>query len=114
GRRALPLPGGVAGGQRDAVGRPRPRARRGGAARGRAARRGATRAAPARYRLPMILASGTTQILLATGAGAFAIVLGGIAVYFTLDGEDRTKLGVLLRHPVRYIFKEDEPEPRDF
>jgi hypothetical protein len=60
-----------------------------------------------------ILASGTTQILLATGAGAFAIAIGGIAVYFTLDGEDRTKLGVLLRHPVKAIFTEDEPDRDD-
>ena len=49
----------------------------------------------------MIIASGTTQILLATGAGAFATSIGGIGVYFTLDAEDRTKLGVLLRHPVQ-------------
>jgi hypothetical protein len=62
---------------------------------------------------PMILASGTTQILLATGAGAFAIVIGGIAVFFTLDTEDRHKLGVLLRHPVKSIFTEDEPDPDD-
>ena len=62
----------------------------------------------------MILASGTTQILLATGAGAFAVAIGGIAIYFTLDGEDRTKLGYLLRHPVKTIFTEDEPDPDDF
>jgi hypothetical protein len=61
-----------------------------------------------------ILASGTTQILLATGAGAFAIVLGGIAVFFTLDQEDRGKLGTLLRHPVRAIFTEDQPDPDDW
>ncbi|MDX6685250.1 MAG: hypothetical protein QOF26_1936 [Baekduia sp.] len=61
-----------------------------------------------------ILASGTTQILLATGAGAFAIIIGAIAVYFTLDGEDRAKVGALLRHPVRTIFTEDEPDPDDF
>jgi hypothetical protein len=64
--------------------------------------------------LSLILASGTTQILLATGAGAFAIVIGGIAVYFTLDTEDRGKLGALLRHPVRTIFTEDEPDPDDW
>jgi hypothetical protein len=52
--------------------------------------------------------------LLATGAGAFAIAVAGVALYFTLDGEDRTKLGVLLRHPVRSIFTEDEPDPDDF
>jgi hypothetical protein len=62
----------------------------------------------------MILASGTTQILLATGAGAFAIVIGAVAVYFTLDADDRSKLGVLLRHPVKTIFTEDEPDPDDF
>jgi hypothetical protein len=62
----------------------------------------------------MILASGTTQILLATGAGAFAILVGGVGVYFTLDAGDRSKLGVLLRHPVKTIFTEDEPDPDDF
>ncbi|HWI72912.1 MAG TPA: hypothetical protein VNT55_13240 [Baekduia sp.] len=61
-----------------------------------------------------ILASGTTEILLATGAGAFAIAVGGVAVFFTLDAEDRAKLGVLLRHPVKAIFTEDEPDPDDF
>jgi hypothetical protein len=61
----------------------------------------------------MILASGVTQILLATGAGAFAIVVGGVAVYFTLDAADRTKAGALLRHPVRAIFAEDAPDPDD-
>jgi hypothetical protein len=61
----------------------------------------------------VIIASGTTQILLATGAGAFAIVIGGIGVFFTLDAEDRSKLGVLLRHPVRTIFTEDEPDRDD-
>jgi hypothetical protein len=61
----------------------------------------------------MIIASGTTQILLATGAGAFAIVVGGIGVYFTLDAEGRGKLGVLLRHPIRTIFTEDEPDHDD-
>jgi hypothetical protein len=58
-----------------------------------------------------ILASGTTQILLATGAGAFATAVAGVAVFFTLDAEDRAKLGVLLRHPVKAIFTEDEPDP---
>lgn len=62
----------------------------------------------------MIIASGTTQILLATGAGAFAIVIGGVGVWFTLDSEDRQKLGFLLRHPVKTIFTEDEPDPDDF
>jgi hypothetical protein len=61
-----------------------------------------------------ILASGTTQILLATGAGAFAIVVGAIGIFFTLDAEDRGKLGVLLRHPLKTIFSEDEPDPDDF
>jgi hypothetical protein len=61
-----------------------------------------------------ILASGTTQILLATGAGAFAIAVAGVALFFTLDAEDRTKLGVVLRHPVKAIFTEDEPDPDDF
>ena len=61
-----------------------------------------------------ILASGTTQILLATGAGAFAIAVAGVALFFTLDAEDRSKLGVLLRHPVKAIFTEDEPDPDDF
>jgi hypothetical protein len=60
-----------------------------------------------------ILASGTTQILLATGAGALAIGVGGVAVFFTLDAEDRGKLGLLLRHPVKSIFTEDEPDPDD-
>jgi hypothetical protein len=64
--------------------------------------------------MSLILASGTTQILIATGAGAFAILVGAIAVYITLDAEDRTKLGVLLRHPVRAIFTEDEPDPDDW
>ena len=58
----------------------------------------------------MLAASGVTEILLATGAGAFAIALAGAALFFTLDGEDRTKVGVLLRHPVRSIFSEDEPD----
>jgi hypothetical protein len=62
----------------------------------------------------LLAASGVTEILLATGAGAFAIVVAGVALYFTLDGDDRTKLGVLLRHPVRAIFTEDEPDPDDF
>jgi hypothetical protein len=62
----------------------------------------------------VLAASGVTEILLATGAGAFAIAVAGVALYFTLDGEDRTKLGVLLRHPVRSIFTEDEPDPDDF
>lgn len=60
-----------------------------------------------------ILASGTTQILLATGAGAFAIAVAGVALFFTLDPEDRGKLGVLLRHPVKAIFAEDEPDRDD-
>jgi hypothetical protein len=62
----------------------------------------------------LLAASGATEILLATGAGAFAIALAGAALFFTLEGEDRTKLGVLLRHPVRSIFTEDEPDPDDF
>jgi hypothetical protein len=53
-------------------------------------------------------------ILLATGAGVFAIALMGIAVYFTLDAEDRTRFVVLLRHPVKAIFTEDEPDPDDW
>ncbi|HMJ33472.1 MAG TPA: hypothetical protein VK501_06120 [Baekduia sp.] len=64
--------------------------------------------------MALIVASGTTQILLATGAGAFAIVIGAIAVFFTLGTEDRGKLGTLLRHPVRTIFTEDEPDPDDW
>ncbi|WCB96222.1 hypothetical protein DSM104299_04978 [Baekduia alba] len=62
----------------------------------------------------MILASGMTQVLLATGAGAFALVVGAVGIWFTLGAEDRTKLGVLLRHPVQTIFTEDEPDPDDF
>ncbi|MCW2995259.1 MAG: hypothetical protein JWQ18_2754 [Conexibacter sp.] len=62
----------------------------------------------------IVAASGVTEIVLATGAGAFAMVIGGIAVYFTLDADDRQKAGVLLRHPVRTIFTEDEPDPDDF
>jgi quinol-cytochrome oxidoreductase complex cytochrome b subunit len=62
----------------------------------------------------MILASGTTQILLATGAGAFALVVGAIGIFFTLDADDRSKLGMVLRHPVKTIFTEDEPDPDDF
>jgi hypothetical protein len=75
----------------------------------------ATRAAAERYRRAMstILASGTTQILLATGAGAFAILVAGIALFFTLDTEDRGKLGVLLRHPVKAIFEEDDEPDRE-
>jgi hypothetical protein len=64
--------------------------------------------------MSLILASGATQILLATGAGAFAIVIGGIAVFATLSAGDRGKLGTLLRHPVRTIFTEDEPDPDDW
>jgi hypothetical protein len=62
----------------------------------------------------LLAASGVTEILLATGAGVLALIVGGIALYFTLDAEDRTKLGVLLRHPVKAIFTEDEPDPDDF
>ena len=62
----------------------------------------------------IFLTSGVVEILLATGAGVFALVVGGIALYFTLEAEDRTKLGVLLRHPVKAIFTEDEPDPDDF
>ena len=62
----------------------------------------------------ILLTSGVTEILLATGAGAFAMVVGGVGIWFTLDAEDRTKLGVLLRHPVKAIFTEDEPDPDDF
>jgi hypothetical protein len=62
----------------------------------------------------ILLASGVTEILLATGAGVFALAIGAIALYFTLDAEDRTKLGVLLRHPVKAIFTEDEPDPDDW
>jgi hypothetical protein len=61
--------------------------------------------------VPAILASGTTQILLATGVGVAAILIGGIGIYATLGGEDRAQLLVLLRHPVRTIFTEDEPDP---
>jgi hypothetical protein len=84
-------------------------AARGSADAGGAASRGG------RYRRHMteIVASGTTQILLATGAGAFAIVVGGVGIWFTLDQEDRGKLGVLLRHPVRTIFSEDQPDEDD-
>jgi hypothetical protein len=57
---------------------------------------------------------GMETILLATGAGVFAIALMGIAVYFTLDTEDRSKFVVLLRHPVKAIFTEDEPDPDDW
>jgi hypothetical protein len=57
---------------------------------------------------------GMETILLATAAGLFAIVLMGVAVFFTLGAEDRTKLGVLLRHPVKAIFTEDEPDPDDW
>ena len=53
-------------------------------------------------------------ILLATGAGVFAIALMIVAVYFTLDGEDRSKFVVVLRHPVKAIFTEDEPDPDDW
>ena len=61
-----------------------------------------------------IIASGTTQILLATGVGVVAIVVGGIGIFFTLGGEDRASFKTLLRHPVRTIFTEDEPDPDDF
>jgi hypothetical protein len=54
------------------------------------------------------------MILLATGAGLLAIAIMGVAVYFTLGAEDRTRLGVLLRHPVKAIFTEDEPDPDDW
>jgi hypothetical protein len=54
------------------------------------------------------------MILLATGAGLLAIAIMGVALYFTLGAEDRSKLGVLLRHPVKAIFTEDEPDPDDW
>jgi hypothetical protein len=60
--------------------------------------------------MPLILGSGTTQVLLATGAGAFAIVVGGIGIFATLDTEDRGKLLTLVRHPLRTIFTADQPD----
>ena len=54
------------------------------------------------------------MILLATGAGLLAIAIMGVGLYFTLGAKDRTKLGVLLRHPVKAIFTEDEPDPDDW
>jgi hypothetical protein len=63
--------------------------------------------------MPPIIASGTTQILLATGVGVVAIVVGGIGVVTTLGREDRGHLRTLLRHPVRTIFTEDEPDVED-
>jgi 2-methylisocitrate lyase-like PEP mutase family enzyme len=63
--------------------------------------------------MPSIIASGTTQILLATAVGVVAIIVGGIGVVATLGREDRGQLRTLLRHPVRTIFTEDEPDPED-
>jgi hypothetical protein len=60
-----------------------------------------------------ILASGTTQILLATGAGAFAIAFGGAVIVWAMDREDRRKVLSALRHPVRTVFTEDEPDEDD-
>ena len=64
--------------------------------------------------MSLILASGISQILLATGAGAFALAIAGTGIYFTLGTEDRGRLGTLLRHPLREIFTEDEPDPDDW
>jgi hypothetical protein len=69
---------------------------------------------PDRTRRASATVGGMETILLATGAGLFAILLMGVGVFFTLDGEDRTKFGVLLRHPVKAIFTEDEPDPDDW
>jgi hypothetical protein len=60
-----------------------------------------------------IIASGTTQIVIATGVGVVAIIVGGIGVVATLGQEDRGHLRTLLRHPVRTIFTEDEPDLDD-
>jgi hypothetical protein len=57
--------------------------------------------------------SGTVQVLLATGAGAFALVIGGIALWLTLGEDDRGALLTLARHPVRTIFTEDEAPELD-
>lgn len=54
--------------------------------------------------------SGTLQIGLATGAGIFAFVIGGVAILATIGAEDRAKVLTLARHPVRSIFSEEEPE----
>ncbi|HEY6759571.1 MAG TPA: hypothetical protein VI318_08780 [Baekduia sp.] len=62
----------------------------------------------------MILASGSSQILLATGAGVFAVGVGGVGIWFSLGAEDRSKLALVFRHPVKTIFTEDEPDPDDF
>ncbi len=62
-----------------------------------------------------ILASATTAVLLAVGVGAFAILVGGVVVMATLGSDDRSQVRALLRHPVRAILSEDEPdggEPR--
>ncbi|HEU4974522.1 MAG TPA: hypothetical protein VFT50_05490 [Baekduia sp.] len=53
--------------------------------------------------------SGPLQIGLATAAGAFALLVGGGAIYATLDGDDRSKVRTLARHPLQTIFAEDEP-----
>ncbi|HEY4095327.1 MAG TPA: hypothetical protein VGM33_07455 [Baekduia sp.] len=64
--------------------------------------------------MSLILASGISQILIATGAGVFALAVAGVGIFLTLGTEDRGKLGTLLRHPLREIFTEDEPDPDDW
>jgi hypothetical protein len=64
--------------------------------------------------MSLILASAATEIALAFGVGFVAIAVGAIAIYFSAGLEDRGKLATLARHPLREIFKEDEPDPDDW
>lgn len=54
--------------------------------------------------------SGTLQIGLATAAGAFALLVGGGAIYATLGDEDRSQLRTLARHPLQAIFAEEQAD----
>jgi hypothetical protein len=61
----------------------------------------------------MVIAAGTTAILLAFGAGLFAMAVAAVAIFASLGTEDRAKLRELARHPLRTIFAEDQPDDDD-
>ncbi len=63
--------------------------------------------------VPTLIATGWIAVLLATGAGVFAIFVLGIAIVASLGGDDRGKLKELARHPLRTIFAEDQPDDDD-
>ena len=64
--------------------------------------------------MSLILASAATEIILVFGVGFVAIFIGGFAIYYSLGSEDRGKMSTLMRHPLREIFTEDEPDPDDW